>query len=225
LELNQIRNKDTCVNLVEEEVLFKMNEKLGIWTKDPDITKNWTKADYMINNREIIIHPGGTFPLKTLRSIKNASILMVLYGLCDLTFENPEKNYFNMDEIKRIIDLRIKKYKLYLQTKAFYLIERINRANFNKTTLNYNVDAIISREKLKYTQFSTNKIKLNVKMDNVYYALALLSGNLVNIKAYTKKGDYSEIYDESKNKTHILYYLSSSGKDLMRKYRELGKFI
>ena len=203
-------------------------DRFGTWSKNPDVVKNWGRADYLINNREIQINAREYFPLKKLTSAKNVVIILTLYALCDLTYENKTKDYFNLSEIKNMIITRIKKYKLFLLTKGNHIIENINYIKFNKTNINYNVTGIIQREKKKLSDFISKYLKPkgnilgkeNISMHEIYYSVAFLLGNFVSIKVYIKKDEYSEIYDEPTSTTRVLYYLSPSGKELMKKYRE-----
>jgi len=206
-----------------------MKIKYGTWSKKPEITVNWNRTNYFINNRELYYSKTQIFPLKTNNSQKNICIILCLYALCDLSIENESKDYFNIGEIRNMIQKKLVKYKALLLTKGLYRVERVCKSKYRRCHGSYNYldDFEKQKEELTkkieglYTKSADKKTSGSlIRVDDIYYSLAMLLKVFVNFRVYSRGKDYQNIkFENDYSVSRILYYLNDDGKELLKKYK------
>lgn len=209
--------------------------KFGNWTKDISITKDWTPADYFINNQEVYIEKSDLEPLTPYTTRSTLMIKYVLYGLFDLYKDTGRTSFRQIDILKQIgeeVDGAYKnskkymikaKYKALINLKVQNIIENKNIKKFNRTNNNYDVDAKIKKEIL-------NNIKVISKINQITrpdfnLAVNLLRANFIKVTYAKKDQDYLDEIGISEKSPTPFYSLKKEGKKLMEKFQKEGFLI
>lgn len=207
-----------------------MKYKYGTWSKKPIITHNWTRTDWFINNRELYYTKTQILPLKNITSQKNITIILTLYAICDLA-STSNKDYFNLSEIKKMIELSLSKYKIKLKGKGLSILERVCKAKARRCANNiYDTKQDLENQSQEFMKridklYTSKKDKIdngyNVRMDDIYYAVQCLRGVFLNFKVYSKGKDYHEYqFENDYPASRILWHLNEDGKELLKKYKQ-----
>lgn len=199
--------------------------KFGEWSKDYEVTKNWTESDYLINNQEIFFSKSNIVRLSPYASRSPLLIKYLLYGIFDL-YKNTSKTSFSQQEILTQIGepvfvnnkirhwLIYNKYKVLVNLKIEYLITQVNQKNFARTFNNYDVEAKIKKE-CSEALFKIRKIDKYCRYD-FYRYINLFFSSFVKITYYKSQEEYVD--DISiKNKAPLPFYsLQKEGIKLMK---------
>ncbi len=144
-------------------------------------------------------------------------IILTLYALCDLTIENPNKDYFNMKEIADTITNKLNKYKVFIRIKGLYIIERINKAKHKRANAGYNYFEDLNKQEQSFIKYIDDY--RFTRMHDLYYAIAMLKP-FIDFKLYTKSKEYNTFSYELNSSVRVLYYLNFEGKKLLKKYQK-----
>lgn len=146
--------------------------KFGEFCAEKSICKNWSNAEHLINNKNLMLDEKHYIKLLPFTSGKKIATRVVLYALIELTIKNEKKffcftdvaNYLlgdnrnNYERFKSFVYLVAKKHS---ENKILFDIEH-NPINFNETEINHKIN-----EKNKYLR----EIILNFRYftENIYY--------------------------------------------------------
>jgi hypothetical protein len=206
-----------------------MKYKFGVWNHNTEVTQKWSNAQYFINNREIKFNQNQIYPLKILDSQRNITIILVIYALCDLSYNN-QQSYFNIKQIYDMIDKKFTFYKILLETKGLHILERICKKKYIRANKGFDYDKDFEKQKTLLTNkirglYVRSKDKTeqgnNIRMDDVYNAISLLIPVLISFRSCKKSESNYETY----KKTNTLFGLNSDGKKLMKLYKEKGYLL
>lgn len=196
---------------------MKGGYNFGEWSKNPEVTRRWSKADYFLNNREIRYSPRIMFPIIEVCSKKHTSIILTLYALIDLT-ERKDKTYFQQKDVYDMIKKNITLYKMKLTKKGKEVVKRRIMSKWERSNRSFDYTKKLQKEEQQVTQFFMNF--RGISMDDLYYAIATLVPVFVWIKNYQAKENYNDSDFEPSTKVKTYYHLNDDGKELMRKVKE-----
>lgn len=194
-----------------------MEYKIGNWCKDGSVTRNWTRADYFLNNREIKYSPKVLFPIVEVCSKKHATIILTLYAFIDLTHRG-EKSCFQHNDIYEIIKKNLTIYKMKLSKKGKEISKRRIMSSWERSNRSFDYSSKLNKEEKRVTDFFMKMRGIN--MDDLYYSIAMLIPVFISIKNHKSKENYNELDFEPSKKLKTYYFLSEDGKELMRKVKE-----
>jgi hypothetical protein len=193
-----------------------MDYKFGFYRRDDSIPKEWGISDYLINNNQLKISTASVYPLVPLTAKKNIVVRYILYAMIELDSEG--KKYSAFKQIEDRVAKNRETYNKLIKKKIRRITEISQTSKFNSTTYFKNTgkskDDLVMREVMKkMMQFDKNA---KAKKDDIYYALALLLGNFLEVKYVFRKQSSDIITDKKPNDK--FYFLSKHGKILSQKF-------
>ncbi len=190
---------------------------MGEWCKYPDVIKNWSKSEHLINNQEIYHDRHNIDPIKPFTTRKVIMIKFVLYAMIDLHSINKTKSWFNLKEIKEMIDKKRTLYLKFIEWKVNHLVEKVKLNKFDNSSKNYDVQRIIAAD-IQRNKKNLNK-ELNLSYSDLYTAIAQLYPVFIAQKMYVRKLDYENVNEPLATSPTKLYYLNKDGMELLKKVK------
>jgi hypothetical protein len=198
--------------------------KIGKWTKDLDVIKNWSKSDFLINNNEISYSLHNQVSLGKLTGRRSISTQAFLYGMLFLYQENPDKKTFRFDHLYKIVKRKqiIIKFLISKKGKEQIIPEAWNH-KYLRSNGSFDMEKKISNTN---EQFDKEIQKINISKEHLYIALGWLSGTFIEIVKQKKDSEmfaYSGAFPNNGGGEY--YQLSKEGKELIEKHLKEGFLI
>ena len=199
-------------------------ERLGRWNKNPDIIKNWSKADFLINNNELHYSINKEVSLGKLTGRRAVSIRAFLYALFYLQEENPDYKTFRFHQIYEMVVRKHIIIKLLISRKGkLQIIPQAWKFKHERGNYGFNVE-----EKIESTidQFQDDLRKIKITKEHLYIAMGWLSGVFIDIvkdKTSDEENAYSGAFPKVRGSGNTEFIqLNKDGKELMSKHKDEG---